>query len=132
MYKNNKHMKKIKIKISNYCFDAIIYDTPTGEVIFNKLPLKGEAIKWGDEIYFYINLKIELEKNAKEELEIGELGYWPVGPAFCIFFGKTPISLNEKPRAYSHVNVFGKIIDNNNIIKLKSIKNGDEISVEKA
>ena len=41
---------------------------------------------------------------------VGDLGYWPVGSAFCIFFGPTPVSQGEEPRAYSPVNIFGKVV----------------------
>lgn len=121
-------MKKVKIKTNDIVFDAIIYDTLSGNMIYENLPIKGKALMWGDEIYFHINLHIDIEKDAKQEVEIGDLGYWPEGPAFCIFFGKTPISTSDKPKAYSPVNVFGKITDN--IENLKKVKNGDIIIVE--
>jgi len=33
-----------------------------------------------------------------------------VGSAFCIFFGPTPASTGEKPRAASPVNVVGRVL----------------------
>jgi hypothetical protein len=89
--------------------EAQFYHSPTAEQILAALPLEGSAQVWGQEIYFSIPLQIEMEADAREEVEPGELGYWPAGPAFCIFFGPTPVSRGDEPRAYSPVNVFGKI-----------------------
>ena len=60
---------------------------------------------------------------------IGELAFWPPGKAICIFFGKTPISESNKPKAASPVNVFGKIIGSE-INILAKLKNGERISLE--
>lgn len=123
-------MNLINIITSQGILKAEIYDTPTGSKIYDMLPVEGNANVWGDEIYFSINCTLNQETNAREEVEIGELGYWPVGNAFCIFFGPTPVSTSNKPRAYSPVNIFGKTIDN--AIILKSVKQGEKIKIEKA
>jgi len=87
----------------------------------------------GGEIYFDMNLlgkaspKIE-EENAKEEVEIGDLGYWLQGSCFCIFFGRTPVSTNDKPRAASKVNVFGKVTKGLEV--LKKINSGESVRIE--
>ena len=120
-------MKKIKIVAGSLELTAGLYETPTAEVIYDALPLEGEIQKWGDEIYFGVDFEIELETDAREEVEEGELGYWPLGPAFCIFFGPTPVSKSSKPKAYSPVNVFGKIRDD--YVLLKSIRNGSLVIV---
>jgi len=68
-----------------------------------------------------------LENDARPEVEVGDLGYWPSGPAFCIFFGPTPVSRDEKPRAYSPVNIFGRIIGDSTLFK--TVSNGSNIRV---
>ena len=103
-------MKKIKIEVENLSVSAELIDTPTAQLVSEMLPIEGSANVWGEEIYFDIALHAELEPDAKEEVEVGDLGYWPAGPAFCIFFGPTPVSNGDKPRAYSPVNVFGKVL----------------------
>ena len=120
-------MKKINIQVENIKLEAELNGTPSAERIFESLPLKETVNVWGDEIYFMIPLQLELEDDAREEVEIGELGYWPSGPAFCIFFGPTPVSKDKKPRAYSPVNVFGKIVGDATV--LKRVIQGAEISV---
>jgi len=120
---------KIKISVSGKQLIAELNNTKTAKKILDALPLTGTALLWGEEIYFYIDTRIE-EENPREEVEIGDLGYWSKGPAFCIFFGKTPASINEKPRAASPVNVFGRIVSG--LENLKDVKSNSEIRVEKA
>jgi len=122
-------VKKIQIKTSRHTFDVELFDTPTAQKIYEILPLKGSCILWGEEIYFSIPLHIPSEADAHEIVEPGDLGYWPTGNAFCLFFGPTPVSKGPKPRAYSPVNVFGKIVDDLSL--LKTIKSGELIEVKR-
>ncbi len=101
-------MNKINIFINQKKFEAKLNDTETAQEIYNILPLKREANFWGNEIYFSIPLKKENEKPT-EDLKVGDLGFWPEGKAFCIFYGKTPASKNEKPRPASAVTKIGRI-----------------------
>ena len=120
---------KVKIKIHQTELSAELYNTDTGKAIYENLPLKGNVNVWGDEIYFTVPISLPEEKSASEHTAIGDLAFWPVGSAFCIFFGPTPVSIDERPRAYSPVNIFGKI--SSEISSLKSIKQDDEIWVSK-
>lgn len=85
-------MKRITIVLGEIEISAGLYETDTASAIWNALPIKGKVNRWGDEIYFKIPLKLREEKEARESVRLGELGYWPVGRAFCIFFGITPVS----------------------------------------
>ena len=98
----------------------------TAGAIIESLPITGRANVWGDEIYFEIPVSLD-EENSQQEVEIGSMGYWPPGKALCLFFGRTPVSKTDKPRAYSPVNLFGKITDDLKI--LKSIRDGDQIEI---
>jgi hypothetical protein len=125
---------KIKIKTEHGELDAEINENKnpkTARTIIQALPLESKANRWGYEIYFEIPVKIGKE-NSQQEVEIGDLAYWVEGSSFCIFFGKTPASSNNKPKAYSPVNVFGKITSENFIEILKKVKDGEKIRVEKA
>ena len=102
--------KQISINAGGITVDAELNDTQTAKQIFDLLPVEGRANVWGQEIYFDIPLQLAAETDARSEVEVGELGYWPAGPAFCIFFGPTPVSTSDQPRAYSPVNVFGRVI----------------------
>lgn len=99
----------MRIKTTNHTFEVELRDTSTAEELRNKLPLKGKAILWGQEIYFSIPLESVMEPDAREIIEEGEIAYYPPMNAFCIFFGPTPASTDSKPRAADDVNVLGKI-----------------------
>ncbi|MEM5836371.1 MAG: cyclophilin-like fold protein [Candidatus Aenigmatarchaeota archaeon] len=125
---------KILIKTQHGSLEAEIDEKKnprTAKSIIQALPIEGKANLWGEEIYFEIPVKLERE-NSQQDVEIGDLAYWIEGSCFCIFFGKTPVSKNEKPRAYSPVNVFGKITSKNFVEILKKVKSGEKIRVEKA
>lgn len=107
---------------------AELNDTRTAEAIWQALPLSSNVNVWGDEIYFTIPVKIELE-NGQEVVSLGDLGYWPQGSAFCIFFGPTPISEEGEIRAAGPVNIFGKLIDDPKLFR--GVKQGEKIIVER-
>ena len=118
--------KQIRIKTGSVIALAELYDTNTAEAIWQPLPLTSDVKTWGDEIYFSIPVKIELE-DGQELVNSGDLGYWPTGNAFCIFFGPTPVSSEGEIRPASAVNVFGKLLDEPTIFK--SVKDGERITV---
>ena len=121
---------KIKIFVNEIEAEAELEDTLTAKAIYKMLPIDGAANSWGDEIYFVIPLKLDMEKDATEIVEIGDIAYWPEGCCFCIFFGKTPDSTKTEIKAVSKVNIFGKIATNPSVFR--NAKNGDLIIVEKA
>jgi hypothetical protein len=100
---------QILITAGSISLKATLNETDTAHSIFEALPIEGNVNRWGDEIYFSIPVQLSEAEDARQDMEIGELGYWPVGKAFCIFFGRTPVSQGQNPRAYSNVNPFGKI-----------------------
>ena len=120
-------MKIINISVENLSISAELNNTATAQQILESLPLEGVVNVWGEEIYFEIPLEIDLEGDARADVEVGDLGYWPSGPAFCIFFGPTPVSADEKPRAYSPVNIFGRILGV--ATQFKAVSNGSNIRV---
>ena len=122
-------MKKIIIETGDIRLAAELNDSETARVIYDILPLTGSANVWGEEIYFNSPLHSEQARDAKQEVNIGDLGFWPDGDAFCIFFGPTPVSINATPMAYSPVNVFGSIPGDTSL--LKNVSNGDMIKVIK-
>jgi hypothetical protein len=122
-----KDQMKISIKADDITLTAQLNDTPTARAIAAGLPIEGNANVWGDEIYFEIPIALPLADDAVEEVDVGTLAYWPTGNALCIFFGPTPVSTGEKPRAYSPVNVFGKIVEDAAI--LKKVAGGTRVSV---
>ncbi len=119
--------KTIKIKAGDIEVVAELNETRTAQAIWDALPLKGRANTWGDEIYFSIPVRLD-EEDAQEVVGMGDLGYWPTGAAFCLFFGPTPMSRGEEIRPASGVNVFGRVIGDARV--LKQVASGAEVVVE--
>jgi len=109
--------------------DAVLYGTATADAVWACLPLHASANTWGDEIYFDIALSLDQEPDARAEVRVGDLAYWPAGPAFCIFFGPTPVSTDDQPRAYSPVNVFGRVLGDATLFK--AVSGGSTVKVAK-
>ena len=100
----------------------------TVEAIRQALPIEGTAKTWGEEIYFTIPVDVGRE-NGQETVEVGDLGYWPAGNAFCIFYGKTPMSPNESEIVpASAVNPIGRIEAPE---RLKGHETGETVRLER-
>ena len=119
---------RIKIMIGQLTLDAELNDTPTALKVAESLPLKAPFNTWGDEIYFTIPVEAGLAEGAKEEVEMGDLGYWPDGRAFCIFFGPTPMSSWGNIVPASAVNIIGRV--KGNARRLKEVMEEDEVVLE--
>ena len=120
--------RTIQTKINGIELKAILNNSRTAEAIWEALPITAHANTWGDEIYFTIPVKLELEK-GQELVEMGDLGYWPPDSAFCIFFGPTPMSRGEEIRPASAVTVFGKVAGDATV--LKRVSSGIQITIER-
>lgn len=104
-------------------------DSPeTRRAIAEALPLGGEAARWGDELYFEIPVDVPAE-DARAEVPVGAVAYWPQGNALCLFWGPTPAGSGEEPRAASPVNVVALVDD---VSGLSAIDGGARVHVERA
>jgi hypothetical protein len=122
--------RNIRITAGGVSATAGLHQTPTAEAIWSALPIEARANTWGDEIYFSIPVKVALEKDAQEVVQLGDLGYWPPGTAFCIFFGPTPTSHGEEIRPASAVNIVGKVQGDPKAFK--QVASGAKIVIERA
>jgi len=119
---------KIIFKTSKVTLEGELNNSQTALKIYEGLPFEVKANTWGEEIYFKIPVHCPPE-NATLDVEAGDIAYWPEGDCLCIFFGRTPASINNKPRPASEVNIVGKAVGDVSI--LKNIKSGDKITVTK-
>ena len=101
---------RIRITVGEVALEAELNDTATAAKIGAALPIRTSFSTWGDEIYFSIPVDAELDDSAQEVVEVGDLGYWPPGRAFCIFFGQTPVSEPGRIMPASAVNIVGKVV----------------------
>jgi hypothetical protein len=122
-------MRQIKIKAGPVEAIADLDDCPTADAIWEALPITGRANTWGDEIFFDVPVFLDPSANAREAVAVGELGYWPPGHAFCIFFGRTPASQGDEPRAASAVNVFGRLAGDATIFH--QVRSGETVFIER-
>ena len=92
----------------------------TVDAIVKRLPIEGRAALWKEEVYFEIPVKMGEEK-AKTKVEKGDLAFWPMGNALCIFYGES--------QPYSPVNIVGRVTKNLELFA--RVKSGSVIRVEK-
>lgn len=121
---------KIIITVGNLSMEAELNDSPTAKRVAEALPITTSFSTWGEEIYFSIPVQAELDDTAREVVELGDLGYWPTGSAFCIFFGQTPMSKPGKIVPASAVNIIGKVIGD--ATKFKGVMKEREVTMESA
>ena len=125
---NNWKERKIIIEFNNLSFEGLLNDSNTSNLIWDSLPINSSVSTWGDEIYFSIPVNEE-EEDAKEVVELGDLGFWPPGNAFCIFFGLTPASSQGEIRPASPVNIIGSV--NGVLDALKQVNPGESVRISR-
>jgi uncharacterized protein len=121
--------RRIRITAGSIAADGVLDDSATAGLIWDALPLAVAGETWGDEVYFSIPVKAKPER-PRETVDMGDLGYWPPGSAFCIFFGPTPASRGNEIRPASPVNVFGKVVGDATVFK--KVRSGTPVRVERA
>lgn len=120
---------RIQIRSGAIAMQAELNDSPTARAMLDILPFSMKANTWGDEIYFSIPVYQKLDDSAAELVQPGDLGYWPSGHAFCIFFGPTPASRSEEEiRPASAVNIIGKVLGDARAFK--AVRDGDLMELE--
>lgn len=100
----------------------------TREAITDALPLEGDAARWGEELYFRTEVDVPTE-DARAEVPVGALAYWPQGNALCLFWGPTPASRGDEPHAASPVNVVARVAD---VSALSAVDGGATVRIERA
>jgi hypothetical protein len=118
----------IRITAGTVQLDAQLNDSPTAQAVWAALPIRAAASTWGDEIYFGIPVDSPL-LDGKAVVALGDLGYWPPGKAFCIFFGPTPASRGDKIRPASPVNIIGQVLGD--AAAFKSVRAGAPVRLER-
>jgi len=122
--------RKLKMTLGSVKLEAELFDTPTADAIYAKLPFTSTASTWGNEVYFSTPARVRKEADAKDVVEAGELAFWVEGDSIAIGFGPTPISRGQEIRLAARTNIWGKTLGP--VTPLRQVKDGDPIKVEKA
>ncbi len=103
--------------------------TPTVSALLRSLPFKSNAHTWGDEVYFDAPFHADREQDARAQMEVGDVVFWPDGDAIALFFGPTPASTDGRPRAYSPCNIIGSGVS---LERLKMVTEGTPLEAVKS
>jgi uncharacterized protein len=120
--------RTIRITAGAVSATARLNDSRTAAALWDALPIEAKADTWGDEIYFGIGITIAPEA-PRATVDMGDLGYWPPGQAFCIFFGPTPASEGAEIRPASPVNVLGRVEGEATVFK--KVRAGARVRIER-
>jgi len=101
----------ITIEIGKLTLKAELTDCASAKSLLQALPKQVSLSRWGDEYYGNCGIKVQQASDAREDMRVGELALWAPGNALCIFFGPTPASTGQEPRAASPVNPIGRLLD---------------------
>jgi hypothetical protein len=119
--------RAIRITAGSVTAQAELNDSKTAAAIAAALPLQARGNTWGDEVYVDIGLELAPE-SPRETVALGDLGYWPPGRAFCIFFGPTPMSRGDEIRPASPVNVIGRVVGDPRVFG--RVRSGAQVTIE--
>lgn len=123
--------RRLKISVGRVQILVELFDTPTANAIYEKLPFKSSANTWGNEVYFSVPAHADLEADAKDVVEAGEMAFWVEGDSIAIGFGPTPISRGNEIRLAAKTNIWGRA-DPHDVRKLITVSAGEEVTVEAA
>jgi hypothetical protein len=119
--------RAIRITAGTVTLDAELNDSKPAAAIAAALPIEAKGQTWGDEIYFDIGLALAAEA-PREVVDLGDLGDWPHGQAFCSFFGPTPMSRGDEIRPASPVEVVGRVVGDARAFK--RVRAGSRVRIE--
>lgn len=120
----------IVIRCGAIALPAQLNDSPSAHDVASALPFESEAGRFGDELFLEIPVVLRLADDARQTVTRGDIGYWPPGRAFCVFWGPTPASVGSEIRAASPVNIIGHVTGDPDVLSV--IRDGELIRVEKA
>ncbi len=122
-------MRTLKITAGGVSLQVELLDTASADAIYDGVPFGSRAMRWGEEVYFSTPVKAELEADAREVIQPGELAFWVEGAAIAIGFGRTPASTGSEIRLVSPANIWARTRDD--VSALSAVESGDAVRVER-
>ena len=119
---------RIQLTIGAVQLQAELRNTPTAQAIAACLPIVSSAHTWGDEVYFEVPVQAQLEDEARDVVESGELAFWVEGSCIAIGFGPTPISRAGEIRLAARTNIWAHSRDD--LRDLRQVRPGDRVLLE--
>jgi len=119
---------KILITIGKTKIEAQLLDTPTARNVKDALPFASKARTWGAEVFFETPVMAELEDDAKDVVEAGEIAFWTEGDGIAIAFGRTPASEGDEIRLGTKSNIWAHAITD--VTLLKNCQEDDFVFIE--
>ncbi len=119
---------QVRFRASGTSFEGALNDEAISQKVIECLPIQATVMRWGEEIYFDVPVKMANMKPTRE-VKVGDIAYWSDGPCLCVFFGKTPASTNQEPRPASDVTIIGHTDASPEL--LRTIKQHSTLSVER-
>ena len=121
---------RIEISWESGRLTAIMNDTPTARLVWEALPHTASASTWGEEVYFELPVRAELEDDARQVVDPGTVCFWTGGNSLALPYGPTPASQGDECRLVTEVNVIGSIEGDPRA--LSSVRDGIAIRVARA
>ncbi len=100
---------RFRLEIGGATLEGRLNTSKTAAAVAAACPIELQLSRCGDEYYGSCGVAAVAAADARDAMEVGEVAYWPPGQALCIFFGPTPASVGDEPRAASPVNPLGSI-----------------------
>ncbi|HEY9081246.1 cyclophilin-like fold protein [Magnetovibrio sp.] len=123
-------MRTLKLTMGEVVLTVRLLDTPTADALYDAAPFSAIAQTWGDEVYFDTPVVCDMEDDARDVLQPGEMGFWLAGNCIAIPYGPTPVSRGDELRLASAANIWGHADENVRICA--TVSPGDDIMVERA
>lgn len=102
--------RQIVMTVDGREFEVSLYDNPAAEAFLRSLPQAADLSRWGNGEYYGISGSIPTDGAKQVFFQRGEIAFWPPGNALCIFFDRTPVSSDDRPRMDSPGLPLGKIV----------------------
>ena len=112
------------IRLGELALTAYLNTTATARALLHTLPLETTVHRWGDEIYCAAPVVGATAESPTQDVRVGDLGYWIEGQSLCLFFGRTPTSVDDAPRPIVPVNLVGRFTLDE---RLRSVHDGTPV-----